>query len=120
MNGAAFQLNKIRRAIRTQGQTFEAIRPKKNEFDEPTKETVSQQFKGVFHELTEYKSKTTSEASTIRQRSSPMVLVLWEDAKELHHQDQIKFNNKTYLVNEIKNLAEANLVADIYLEEVQH
>ena len=119
MNGAAFQLNKVRRAIRSQGKLFKAERPKKNKFNEPTEGTVSQCFRGIFHELTEYKSKTTGESSTIRQRSSPMVLVLWEDAKELHHQDRVKFNNKDYRINEIKNLSEANLVADIYLEEVQ-
>ena len=119
MNNAIFQLSKVRKTIRVQGKTFLVTRPGKNEFGEPNGETESHEITGVYHELTEYRSKTTSEASTIRQRSSPMILLLWEDAKELHHQDKIEFNDKSYRVNEIKNLAEANLIADVSLEEVQ-
>ena len=123
MNGTAFQLNKVRRAIRTQGKLFRFTRPGKNKFNEPNGETESYEFVGVYHELTGYKRKSTGESATIREatmsNSAPMVLMLWEDAKELHHQDQVKFNDKTYRINEIKNLAEANLVADISLEEVQ-
>ncbi len=123
MNGAAFQLNKVRRAIRTQGKLFRFERPGKNKFGEPNGKTESYEFIGVYHELTGYKRKSTGESTTVREatisNSAPMVLMLWEDAKELHHQDTVKFNDKTYRVNEIKNLSEANLVADISLEEVQ-
>ena len=119
MNHGAFQLNKVRRLIRTQGQAFYFKKPGKNEFGEPNGETVSHEIRGVFHELTEYKSKTTSEASTIRQKSAPLLLTLWESVGDLHHTDILHFNDKKYRVNEIKNLAEANLVADISLEEVQ-
>ena len=119
MNHRAFQLNKVRRAINSYGQLFQFDSPGKNEFGEPNGETVSHEVKGVFHETTQYLTKSTSEASTIRKRSSPMVLMLWEEAKNLHHQDQVRFNNQKYRVSEIKNLGEANLVADISLEEVQ-
>ena len=119
MNHKAFQLNKVRRTINSCGQPFQFDRPSTDEFGEPNGETVSRKVNGVFHELTEYQSKTTSEASTTRQRSAPMVLVLWEEAKNLHHQDKVIFNGKEYRVTGIKNLCEANLVADISLEEVQ-
>lgn len=119
MHRAAFQLNKVRRLIRTQGQTFKFDKPGKNEFGEPNEDTISHVIKGVFHETTSYASKTTSEASTIRKKSSPMVLVLWESVGDLHHEDELTFNGKSYRINEIKNIAEANLVADISLEEVQ-
>lgn len=119
MHNAAFQLNKVRRLIRTRGQAFKFDKPGKNEFGEPNGETVSHIIQGVFHETTSYASKTTTEASTIRKKSSPMVLMLWESVGELHHKDVLTFNGKPYRVNEIKNIAEANLVADISLEEVQ-
>lgn len=119
MHNGAFQLNKVRRAIRTQGRRFEVVRPKTNKFNEPTQETESVEFNGIFHETTEYKSKTSSDASTMRQRSAPMVLALWEDAQGFHQKDMVKFNGRSYRINEIKNLVEANLVADISLEEVQ-
>lgn len=119
MHNGAFQLNKVRRAIRTQGRPFEVVRPKTNKFNEPTQAMESFGFVGIFHETTEYTSKTATGASTVRQRSAPMVLALWEDIQEFHHQDLVRFNGKPYRINEIKNLAEANLVADISLEEVQ-
>lgn len=119
MHRAAFQLRKVRRLITTQGQDFKFDKPGKDEFGEPNGETVSHTIQGVFHETTSYASKTTAEASTLRKKSSPMVLTLWESAGELHHKDVLTFNGKPYRVNEIKNVAEANLVADISLEEVQ-
>ena len=120
MHNGAFQLNKVRRMLRTQGISVVVKKPVLNDFGEPTGNTKDREIKGVFHETTSYASKTTTEASTIRKKSSPMLLCLWEDIAEiLRHQDEVTINNKTYKVNEIKNLAEANLIADISLEEVQ-
>lgn len=120
MNNGAFQLNKVRRILRTQGQLVTFKKSKLNDFGEPTKDFDSFEILGVFHETTAYASKTASEASTIRKKSSPMLMCLWEDiAETIDHKDQVEFNGKKYLVNEIKNLAEANLIADISLEEVQ-
>lgn len=123
MHSAVFQLNKVRRLIQTQGKPFKFDKPKKNEFGEPNGETVSHEIKGVYHETFGYASgyvtKSATEATTIRRKALPMVLALWESIGELHHQDMVTFNGKPYRVNEIKNVAEASLVADISLEEVQ-
>lgn len=120
MHNGAFQLNKVRRMLRTQGISVTAKKYKTNDYNEPVGDPTEVTFKGIFHETTSYASKTTTEASTIRKKSSPMLLCLWEDIVELlHHQDEVTLNSKTYKVNEIKNLAEANLIADISLEEVQ-
>lgn len=119
MHRAAFQLNKVRRLIKTQGQVFTIEIHEKNNFGEPTGKPKLCEILGVFHETTGYMSKTTSEASTLRKKPSPMVLTLWESIGELQHTNLIKFNDKSYRVTEIKNLGEANLIADISLEEVQ-
>ena len=123
MYNAAFQLNKIRRLINTQVQEFHFTSLGKNEFGEPNGETVSHVIQGVFHEALGYASgyatKTTSEGTTIRNKDFPMVLTLWESLGELRHNDILTFNGKSYRVNEIKNVAEANLIANISLEEVQ-
>lgn len=123
MNSAAFQLNKIRRLIKTRGKIFKFEKPGKDEFGEPNGETVSRSIVGVYHETPGYASghsrKSTSEATTIRTKGYPMVLILWEDLGNLHHQDELLFNEKRYLVTEIQNVAEANLIANVSLEEVQ-
>lgn len=119
MHNAAFQLNKVRRLINTQGQTFKFDTPGRNEFGEPNSETVSHMIKGVFHETTSFISKATTESSAIRKKPSPMVMTLWESLGGLRRNDTLKFNGKEYRVIEIKNISEANLIADISLEEVQ-
>lgn len=115
-----FQLNKIRRLIKTQGQDLVFTRYAEDEFHEPTAESVSRTVKGVYHETTEgHLSKTTSESATLRQKVSPMFLCLWEEAQHLLHTDQTEINGKQYRVNEIRNIGEANIVADVSLEEIQ-
>lgn len=122
MDKAAFQLNKVRRLIKTQGKPFWFKTPKRNEFGEPNGETVSVMLVGVYHETpyvgSGYVTKTTSEASTTRVKSQPMIFALWEEAKCLKSQDTLSFNGKSYQVNSVTNIAQANLLADISLEEV--
>lgn len=119
MDAVSFQLNKVRRLINTQGEHFSFQRQETNEFGEPNGQTVSVNIAGVYHETTSFLSKTATDATTIRQKPSPMVLCLWEDAQKLLHADELSFNGKSYKVGEIKNISEANIVGDISLEEVQ-
>lgn len=120
MQNEAFQLNKVRRLILTQGQPFTVLRPGANEFGEPNGTTESYNIAGVYHETTSYLTKTTVEATTLVKKSCPMILALWESiVDKLKESDLVTFNGSPYRVGAIKNLAEANLVADISLEEVQ-
>ncbi len=119
MDALTFQLNKVRRLIKTQGQNFSFSRPWTNEFGEPNGQTESVVISGVYHETTSYLSKTVTQATTIRQKPSPMILCLWEDAQRVVQTDELTFNGKTYKVGEVKNISEANIVGDISLEEVQ-
>ena len=120
MHRAAFQLNKVRRLIRTQGKTFTVLEIRKDGFGEPNGTTESFEIKGVYHETTSYISKTAAEASTTVKKSCPMVLALWEEVgSKLSSQTFLLHNDRIYKVNAVKNLEEANLVADISLEEVE-
>ena len=119
MNAAAFQLNKVRRLINTQGRSVVVTRQRKNKFNEPNGEAETFTVKGVFHETTSYLSKTGSSGSTVRAKPSPMLLCLWDAVNALQHTDLITVNNRNYKIGEIKNLCEANVAADISLEEVQ-
>lgn len=119
MDALSFQLNKVRRLINTQGKLFTFKRPGTNEFGEPNGQTESVNIKGVYHETTSFLSKSATEATTIRQKPSPMILCLWEDAQKILHTDELTFNGKSYKVGEVKNISEANIVGDISLEEVQ-
>lgn len=119
MNSAAFQLNKVKRLISTQGRSVIVTRQGKNKFNEPNGEADVFNIRGVFHETTSYLSKTGSNGSTVRAKPSPMLLCLWKEAQSLQHSDQIQLNNRLYNIGEIKNLCEADVAADVSLIEVQ-
>lgn len=119
MNSSAFQLNKVRRLIKTQGRLVEVTRQNRDKFNEPNGEAEVFSITGVFHETTSYLSKTGSDGSTVRAKPSPMLLCLWDDIKNIKHTDQVILNNHIYNIGEIKNLCEADVVGDISLEEVQ-
>jgi len=121
MYNSSFQLNKARRAINTCGQVFEFTRKRVNEFGEPTNDNLCViELKGLYHEQTGYLYKSAVESTTIRQRSSPMILCLWKEQGELLSRgDLVEINSNTYKISEIKNIAEASIVADVSLEEVQ-
>lgn len=120
MDALKFQLNKVRRLINTQGQEFKFNRVKANEFGEPNGQPEVIAITGVYHETTSFLSKVSSDSTTVRQKPSPMILCLWEDAKKLKHTDTLTFNSKTYTIGDIKNVSEASVVGDISLEEVQN
>lgn len=119
MVASKFQLNKVRRLINTQGQPFEFEREELNDFNEPTGEVVSRGIQGLYHETSSFISKTSSEATTTRSKPSPMILALWGDAAQLSPADVLFHNGKKYTVGGINNIAEANVIADISIEEVQ-
>lgn len=119
MDAVLFQLNKVRRLLRTQGQEFTFARVELNEFGEPDGQTEFIVITGVYHETTSFLQKSKVESTTIRTKASPMILCLWAEAQLLQHTDVLDFNGKTYTISEVKNIAEANIVADISLEEVQ-
>lgn len=119
MDATTFQLNKVRRLINTQGRFFSFKRQGVNEFGEPNGQTESVNVRGVYHENTNYLSKTVTDSTTIRQKSSPMILCLWADGQRLRHTDKLYFNGREYKIGDIKNISETNIVCDISLEEVQ-
>lgn len=114
-----FQINKIRRLIKTQGELFLFQNRSADSFGEPSGDTTIILVRGVFHETTSYLSRTSAESTTVRTKPSPMILCLWEDAKNLPISCELLYNGKRYKIGDIKNVSEMNIAADISLEEVQ-
>ena len=114
-----FQLNKVRRLINTYGETFSVRRPKTNEFGEPLKEFTEYTIRGLYHETSSYVSKTSTESSTIRQKSMPMILCILDELPTFLQDDVLLYKGKEYRLGEVKNVSEAGIIGDISLEEVQ-
>ena len=114
-----FQLNKVRRLINTHGENFLVRRPKRNFFGEPTGETTEFYIRGLYHETASYLSKTSTEGSTTRQKSMPMILCVLGTLPTFLQEDILLYNGKEYRLGEVKDLSEAGVIGDISLEEVQ-
>lgn len=123
MEAKLFQLNKVRRLINTQGSIFHFTRQGSNEFGEPNGETVSCiKIHGVYHEIigsNNYLSKRTTDATTLRQKSLPRILCLWEEGKNLLHTDRVSIHGVDYTIGEVQDLSNAGVIAEVYLEEDQ-
>lgn len=115
-----YQLHKVQRFIAVHGTEFELVRFKLNSYNEPT-DTIEdkREIRGVYHETTGYLSETTSDSTTIRSRYSPCILCTWKSSEGLNSSYQVHINSRLYTISEIKNVAEANLIAEISLVEVQ-
>ena len=122
MNHGVFQLNKIRRAIKTQGVSVYIETPNFDEFNEPIGSIPLKSLRGVFHEVVSfgsYSPRNLTDASTTNKETYPMLLCLWEDVADLIPlKDELFYNGKTYKISEVKNIGESNLIADLSLEEV--
>lgn len=122
MNSPNFQLNKVRRHLRASGRDFTFIREGTDSFGEPNGTTESFVIQGIYHE-TNINSvailQNSSDAATIWPKKIPSMLCLWEYAQQVQLTDLVTINSKRYKISQVRNLYEANLVADILMEEVQ-
>lgn len=120
VNSPIFQLNKVRRLINTGGAWFTFSKKEKNDFGEPNdQEESTVRLRGIYHETTSYLKKTTDDAATVRAKSSPMILCLYEASSFLDTEFTLTYRGKLYRIGEIKDIAESGVVCDISLEEVQ-
>lgn len=121
MNNPNFQLNKVRRHLRAYGRDFTFIREGTDSFGEPNGTTESFVMQGIYHETNSgtMTVQNNSDSATTWPKKIPSMLCLWEFAQQVRLTDLVSINSKRYRISQIRNLEEANLVADILMEEVQ-
>lgn len=121
MNSPNFQLNKVRRHLKASGRDFTFIREGTDSFGEPNGTTESFIIQGIYHETNSGTTtvQNNSDSATTWPKKIPSMLCLWEYAKQVRLTDLVTMNSKRYKISQIRNLEEANLVADILMEEVQ-
>lgn len=114
--------NKIKRQINWNGQEFEFLRYKQNEYHEITDEVEEQfLFKGIFHEGGGYGGMLNIElyerdgARTV-SKMKPMILCLYEDAKDLDMDDTVLIGDCRYLVVEKNDIKNMHIAFEISLE----
>ena len=114
--------NKIKRQIDWNGQEFEFLRYKQNEYHELTDEVEKKfLFKGIFHEGGGYGGMLNIElyerdgARTV-SKMKPMILCLYEDAKDLDMDDTVLIGDCKYLVVEKNDVKNMHIAFEISLE----
>lgn len=116
----AFQLNKIKRLIRVQGESFTFTRAKLSEYGEPTKgEGTEVVIQGVYHEVNSQVTEKASAASVTRSKPQPRILCTLNDGQRLQQGDMLEYKGTRYRVIEAANLLQYDVCIDVSLEVVE-
>ena len=119
MLNTKFEAYKLRRELKKVGITYSFERAKLNTFKEPTNDLeFAGELVGLYHEQNSSISISTGDTTQTRSKKTPMILCLYEDAKNLKIGDVVKINAKTFKVTGIVNIQEWNIITDISLEVV--
>lgn len=112
-----FELRKIAKEIKRNGSLYSFNRMELNKYKEPTDVVKSViELKGLYHETRSYINISTTEGANIISKPQPLIMCVYEAAKDLEQGDIVVIGNNTYTVNAINNLQNYNIIIDISLE----
>lgn len=123
MQAETFFRNKIKRQISWNGQELKFVRHKKNEYNELTSDVEEvKTFKALFHEGGGYGGMLNIElyerdGARSVSRMKPMLLCLYEDAKDIIIDDEVKIGDNIFRVVEKNNIKNWNIAYEISLEK---
>ena len=114
------ELHKVLREIQIHGTEYTFFRKKVDKFGEPTKEEPEQiaNVKGLFHVSKVYVTQNIQDGTRTHSKGQPMLMVAYENTREIQTDDFLIINENTYKVVEKNNIQEYNIVTDISLELV--
>jgi hypothetical protein len=119
MNWNSIELHKVEREIYLHGGQYTFNRDVLDNYGEPMGETTEvATIRGLFHISKGYASRNVSDGTITRIKGSPMLLAKYNDTLEISQGDYIHINEKKYVVNEINNIMELDIVSEISLEVV--
>lgn len=119
MKAPDFLLHRLEVQLKMRGIKYTFVRQGTDKFGQPSND-VEEQFDiiGIYHESNSYIQSTGSDATIIRTKKSPMILCLYEDAKEIVQGDIVTINDKMYKVSGVLDIQSYSVAADISLDEV--
>lgn len=118
-NRLLWEMQKVKREIETHGEMHTFFREVLDLDGESTGETEEiKTIEGLAHISGTYVSRETTDATEVRTKRQPMLLCLWEDAKEIKNKDFVFINEQRFVVVNKRNVNECNIVCDFSLEVV--
>lgn len=119
MRGVQIQKAKFQRMVQANGKEYTFLRNQVDEYGEPIGALSNvATIKGIWHESQSYVSLKKEEASTVRSKPSPQILVMAEDAKPIQQDDFIEVDGQRYLVTGKHDPTNLGIAVDISLEVV--
>lgn len=119
MNALVFELYKVKREIEIHGCEYDLYESIKDRYEESTGDIrVINTFRGLFHISKGYSNSRVSDGTETHVKGMPMILCRYDDAKSMKRDMRVIVNNKTYVITDINNIQEYNIVVDISLELV--
>lgn len=117
MRNIQFQKSKMNRIILVEGVDYQFFRYQVDEYGEPIN-ALSEvaTIRGIWHESQRYVTLVSGEASTVRSKPSPQIMVLAENAKPLQQGDFTTVDGQRYLVTGKHDPTNLGIVVDISLE----
>lgn len=114
------ELHKVLREIQIHGTSYTFYREKVDECGELIEqepETVTD-VKGLFHVSKGYITQNIQDGTKTHSKGQPMLMVAYEDVKQICSDDYFVTNGNKYKVVEKNNIQEYGIVTDISLELV--
>lgn len=119
--GKNFQLNKISRLVKSQGEEFTFKRFKKNEFNESISDDFDEiKIVGVYHETNSQVTETTSEGTSIKTKPQPRILCMPDQGSKVERGDMLEHKGIKFKVIEPANLLLYDICADISMVVVEN
>lgn len=114
------ELHKVLREIQIHGTEYTFFRKKVDKYGEPTKEEPEQiaNVKGLFHVSKGYITQNIQDGTRTHSKGQQMLMVAYENTREIQTDDFLIINENTYKVVEKNNIQEYNIVTDISMELV--
>lgn len=118
--GKSFQLNKISRLIKSQGEEFTFKRHKENEFKELIPDNFDEiKIIGVYHETNSQVVETTTEGTSIKSKPQPRILCMPDQGVKIKRGDILEHKGIKFKVIEPANLLLYDICADISMVVIE-
>lgn len=116
----SFEMHKVLLNINRFGCKFNFYREKLDEYGETIDDEIEDvcSLNGLFHVSKGYSTETVKDATIVHKKGEPMILVAFNDQKDIRIGDYVKINENAYKVVDKNNIQEYNILIDISLEAV--
>lgn len=119
MKAPKFEAAKLKRAIATMGVPYDFYRDKKDEYGEGTTPELIASVKGIYHETYNFAQNVfiiTADSASVHPKNASYILVEWAQAKDIAQKDYLFVDGVKYEVTLVRDAANWNIFAEIFLE----